>query len=567
MYDDGPVTANQLTEIRLRQVAGGSSFDRGEEYVAYVHGLRVSGESATGSIQAKRVYLVDLDWSGNRVQGRCTCPHHAKGNFCKHLVALGLAVLDDTGTRARPPEPARDAKPSALAAYVAALDAPELRTLIIQLAERHPEVDRLLQVRASARRTDSGTAARELTGLVQQALRTRGFVDYRRSFDVAGRAQELLDELQDHLDGGAPEAVRPALLKAVTRLRTITLHADDSSGSLGDACQRAADLYARACREGSPDPVKLARWLAKFRDDSPGWPETTLPDFVAAFDERGLATYRRAVDALDAKYQGEAYERFEVDRMLLELADHDGDVDRAIALLSHRSGHVDYPGIVDRLNAAGRSDEAFAWLERGVAAGWVSARMQSGQRSFWLSPEEVVQAYVARGRTEDALDVQRGQFARQPEVPRFRALMDLAERIGSPETERTRAFATLQELARQPFGSGAPRIRIALAEGDLEGAWAVAEEFGAGDAWRELAGALVADFPGRAAALYRPWVDDALKVADTSKYPDIAATLDLMRELCSRSGAGDDFAAYLEELRSRYERRPSLMAQLDRRGL
>ena len=59
--------------------------------------------------------------------------------------------------------------------------------------------------------------------------------------------------------------MRPALLRALTRLRKITEQADDSSGSIGDQCQRAADLYARACRLGEPDPVKLATWLVKFR--------------------------------------------------------------------------------------------------------------------------------------------------------------------------------------------------------------------------------------------------------------------------------------------------------------
>nr|WP_248580453.1 DUF6880 family protein [Nocardioides sp. InS609-2] len=301
----------QLTEAGLLRAAGRTSFDRGEDYVRYVHGLRLSGTSARGSIQAKRVYLVELDWSNGRIDGDCTCPHHSKGNFCKHLVALGLAVLDESGSgRGGDASPSPETTP-VLATYVETLDPTLLRRLVIELAERDPHVGRILQVRAAATQADP-KAAVDLTRLVQQAFSTRGFVDYRRSFDVAHDAQRVLDELQDHLESGAADAVRPALLKAVTRLRTVILRADDSAGSIGDACQRAADLYARACREGSPDGVKLARWLAKFRDDSPGWPETTLPDFVDAFDERALSVYRKAVDALDAKHKDiEAYERFE----------------------------------------------------------------------------------------------------------------------------------------------------------------------------------------------------------------------------------------------------------------
>nr|WP_248580454.1 hypothetical protein [Nocardioides sp. InS609-2] len=193
--------------------------------------------------------------------------------------------------------------------------------------------------------------------------------------------------------------------------------------------------------------------------------------------------------------------------------------------------------------------------------------MSSSGRAFWLSPEEVAEEYVARGRPEDALEVQRREFARRPEVPRFRALAELAERVGSLDAERARAFATLDELARQPFGSGAARIRIALAEGDIETAWEVAGDFGPGDAWQELAGALAAEFPGRAATLHQPRVDKQLAVANSSKYAEIADNLELLRDLCDRAGESEDFAAYLQGIRIRYARRPALMGQLDRRGL
>ncbi|KAA0024216.1 SWIM zinc finger family protein [Antrihabitans cavernicola] len=559
------MTDHPITEAALLRAAGASRFARGEDYVQYVHRLRILGESASASIQAKRVYLVELEWSSARLAGSCTCPDDVPGGFCKHVVAVGLAVLDASPSLAsQPAEPSE----SPLAPYLDGMSEVELRTLVTELAGLNPEIDRLLQVRASAAGKDPGVAAANLSRQVVDALRTRGFVDYRRSFDVANEADALLDELEGHLDGGAADVVRPGLLKAVTRLRAITLQADDSSGSIGNACQRAADLYARACREGEPDRVALAKWLAKFRDDSPGWPETTLPDFAAAFDERAFTTYRKAVARIDAKYPSDTdgYSRFEVDRMLLELADHDGDVDRAVEILSYRSDRVDFAGIVDRLRAAERVDDAFAWVERAVVAGRISSS-HSTARMYWLSPEEAAEEYVARGRTEDALDIQRNEFARRSEPARFRALMELAERVGSPEVERERAYATLATLARQPFGSGAARIRIAIGEDDLETAWSVAEEFGAADSWQELAGALAKKYPGRAATLYKPRIDQALTVTDSKRYAGIADMLRQMRDLSKRAGGSAEFADYLDGIRAQYARRPALMAQLARRGL
>ena len=47
--------------------------------------------------------------------------------------------------------------------------------------------------------------------------------------------------------------------------------------------------------------------------------------------------------------------RFEIDAMLLELADNDGEVDRAVGLLSQRE-HTQYGAIIHRLRAAGRTE-------------------------------------------------------------------------------------------------------------------------------------------------------------------------------------------------------------------
>ena len=273
-----------LSETTLLKVAGDLVYARGEDYVRYVRGLRTTDFKAYASIQAKNVYQVELDWSGPLPDGSCTCPHHADGNFCKHLVATGLAAID-TGRVAVDDTVTRTAE-AALETVVQAMDVDELRELVMTLAQRDDGVRRMLEIRATAASGDGAHAAAEFEAYVRNTLTFRGFVDYRRSFEVAEAASEMLDELENHLNNGAAETVRPALLKAVTRLRKMLEHVDDSSGSIGDECQRAADLYARACRLGQPDPVKLATWLVKFRADSPGWPHLVLADFVTVSTRR-----------------------------------------------------------------------------------------------------------------------------------------------------------------------------------------------------------------------------------------------------------------------------------------
>ena len=215
-------------------------------YVRYVRGLRAAAPRACASVQAKRVYAVELDWSGPQPDGYCTCPHAANGHFCKHLVAVGLAVIDSGAVH----DATRLA--SSLEATVQAMDVDELRELVMILAQRDGELRRMLEVRATAGSGSDTTAKAEFEAQVRNALEFRGFVDYRESYMVAEGASQVLDELEIHLNEGSAEIVRPALLCALTLLRTISEHSDDSSGVIGGACERAAELYAQACRLGEP---------------------------------------------------------------------------------------------------------------------------------------------------------------------------------------------------------------------------------------------------------------------------------------------------------------------------
>ncbi len=547
-----------LSEWSLLTVAGDRVYGRGEGYVRYVRGLRITAEKAHASVQAKQVYTVELDWSGRLPDGNCTCPHHSDGNFCKHLVAVGLAVIDSGAVA----DATRVAW--ALEATVQAMDVDELRELVMTLAHRDGEVRRMLEVRATATSGDDRTAKAEFEAYVRNALEFRGFVDYRESYAVAEGASQVLDELENHLNAGSAEIVRPALLCALTLLRTITEQADDSSGAIGGECERAADLYAQACRLGEPDPVELAGWLATFRATSPGWPTLLLADFVDAFDDHALAIYRAAVAGLDRQHAGrDHWSRFEVDAMLLELADHDGDVDRAVDLLNERE-HPQYGAIIARLRAAGRDDEVVDWIDRAVAKGRVSS--QGGGNDYWLSPTDVADTYRGIGRIDDAIAVLRANFVRQPAVHAYRSLLDFAATIDRVDSERAWAFNYARELASGP-GGGSVLVQLSLSEGDVDAAWDAADRYGPGWAWQELATRGAEARPVAAADLYRPQLENDLQRPNTRLYPGIAATLATMAELYERGGRSADFALYVAKVRQDYGRRPSLMTALQAKGL
>lgn len=283
------------------------------------------------------------------------------------------------------------------------------------------------------------------------------------------------------------------------------------------------------------------------------------------FDERALAEYRRGVakwsaDLADADH----YARYEVQAALVELADHDGDVDRAVELLSGGVERIPYGSVIDRVLAAGRDAEALDWLDRAVAARRISTLQRN---DYWILPNRAVELYSAAGRDGDALNVLQAAFVQRVGPPTWRALLDFAARLNRDEELRGWAIAAAEELAGRPHGSGSDLINVYLSENRLEEAWRAAKRFGAGSAWRALAEASAALRPREAAELYRPEIEERLVRANTAAYPEVAQLLADMRRLSVAAGEIDSFEAYLAELRDRYARRPSLLKALKAQGL
>lgn len=250
--------------------------------------------------------------------------------------------------------------------------------------------------------------------------------------------------------------------------------------------------------------------------------------------------------------------------MLLELADHDGDVDRAVHLLSQRE-HPEYGAIVNRVRAAGRVEEAVTRIDRAVAEGRVSSR--GGGNKYWLSPDDVAETYKGLGRIDDAVGVLRDDFVRQPSVQNYRVLVTFATGIDRADTERAWAFEHARELASDRFAAGAVLVQLFLSEGDVDAAWQAADRYGPGWAWRELATRGAEARPVDAADLYRPQLENDLRHPNTKLYPEIAATLATMAQLYEQGSRTADFASFIAQIRQDYGRRPSLMKALDAKGL
>lgn len=131
-----------LTEAAVRDLARSQSYDRGEDY--YEHGavrevIRRSSHlraAVEGSQYEPYQVRIELDETGI-VDTACSCPYD-HGGICKHRVAVLLTYIRD---------PDETSQRLSLSELVAETDPEELRDLLVDLVERHPELAEWVETR------------------------------------------------------------------------------------------------------------------------------------------------------------------------------------------------------------------------------------------------------------------------------------------------------------------------------------------------------------------------------------------------------------------------------------
>ena len=85
-----------LSPQRLRDLAGPKVYARGEDYFTQdkVRLHEHTREEASGEVTGTHPYRVELGLTADGLIADCTCPAMADHGFCKHAVALSLAVIN-----------------------------------------------------------------------------------------------------------------------------------------------------------------------------------------------------------------------------------------------------------------------------------------------------------------------------------------------------------------------------------------------------------------------------------------------------------------------------------------
>jgi tetratricopeptide (TPR) repeat protein len=516
----------------------------------------------------------------------CNCPVGQDDIFCKHVVAVVYACLDNAGgefTELDDPRPVRKrakrkTRLDLLREYLDKLDAEALRELLFRAASQDKALRDELLFSARAASVD------DLPGMklaVREAVRVSGSADWRAAGDYATRLESIAELLRQWLSGPHAEAVVELSELAIAGAEKGLGLIDDSGGYVMPAIHALAEIHLDACRLTRPEPVRLAERLFRFQVQGE-WDtfHNVLPAYADPLEDAGLEKYRELVEAawdallpLSAESgQGSSFDsnRFRLEHAMLALADLDGDTDAQIRI---RSKDLSTPYRFFQLAEAcakhGRYDDALLWASRGI------------ERFPGPADERLlnfcVDAYLRRGDAVSANDYAWRRFTARPLTENFTRLMVVAKATGTEPAVRERALEHMWSLVRQAEEGVKDRrnvwhsyarselVSMHLSEQDVDAAWQVFQGGPVSSGlWAELAAARGKTHPHDAISLYHRLLPVALKEGS------VGARYDKATEVVRRIGAlrtalkeEAEFARELAAIRNTWRAKRNFMKLLD----
>ncbi|MFI8849445.1 SWIM zinc finger domain-containing protein [Streptomyces sp. NPDC053499] len=555
-----------FAEADLEALAGARSFERGLGYLDAVSGVEVGDGWITASVRGTERYEAELTLEGpDGLSGECDCPFGLEGNFCKHLVALGLTVLQQEESLPRQRQAGRD-RVQDLDTWLSALSRDELLALVRELSGEDRQWRRRLELRAASERGDLASVRARIRELLDIGpFAQYGYVDYSDAHTYADQAGQAVSAIGGLTSSGRADQAVALAREAMRLLAEAAESVDDSDGRLGQVATDLAAAHLDACRAARPDPEELARWLTghALGDFDAGLTDIDPLDYEDVLGEEGMAVLRKlSVEAWRGNRRGWA-EKY----LLKRVTKAAGDVDALIAvhaadLAPNGNTHL---VIARELDAARRSGEALNWAERGIQ----DVRELSDVDTALV--DYLCERYAQAGRLADAVALRRDHFGACRTLFAYQQLRSAARAADRWPAERESALALLRtdaEAEQEGRYGNRTLVDALLDDGDVDAAWQAATEGGADDLqWLVLADRVRAGRPSDALGVYLRLIEPLTGQTGNAVYEQVVSLLLSIRDCHRRLGTPEEFTAYAAGLRTSQKRKRNLMRLLDEHRL
>jgi hypothetical protein len=542
----------------LRELAGDKVFARGEDYHrdGQVVILSIRADRVVAQVAGTEDYRTELSGRGDNIEGQCSCPAFTDWGFCKHMVATALAA-NATGPEV---EGAGVGALARIRDHLQRKGVEELVDMIADLAERDAALFHKLELAAVAFDSDDATLEPRLRKLLDDATRTRGYVEYRQAPNWAAKVDAALDMIEKLATGGRAGVAFKLAERAIDRIVKAIGSIDDSDGHCGGLLERARDIHLKAAQTARPDAVALARNLfARQMADDYDTFYAAAALYADVLGEAGLNEYRRladeAWDKLGSPRPGRGQDDISGDhRRLMPIldffAERAGDLETRVALRAKDlSSAWQYLQLAEFCHEHGREQEALRRAEEGL---WMFEDERPDERLLFFTVDLLAKV----GRKNDAEAHLWRAFEKRPTYELYQRLRKIGGKAGS---ERVIEWlkGRLGKKGRSHWDYPADLlVSILTHEKMYDAAWAtVRQHQTSSSAKQELAKASETTHPGEALETYAVRVEE---LVNSGSYADAVKLVGRMAPL--RNAA--EQASYIAALKARHGRKRNLIKLL-----
>jgi uncharacterized Zn finger protein len=557
----------------LREFAGGKVFARGVAYHedGQVEIVSIDNARVVARVIGSEVYRSQLDGTGKKFSGECSCPAFSDWGFCKHLVATALAAND-----LHPGELEKaTSRLTKIRDFLRAKGVEPLVEMIMGIAERDPELLRDIELSATVATADDQTLFVQFKKAITEATRTHGFVEYREARAWAAKIEHVLEQIEALIQSGRADLVLRLLDHFYARMDDALNNIDDSDGQGGGVYAKACEIHLASCRASKPEPVALARELFGRELDS-DWDffHSASETYADVLGDAGLAEYRRlaneawrTIKPLRAGgrqvHDDQSSARYRLGAVLECFAARDGDVDARIAIRAKDlSTAYAYLGIAQLCLNHGRDAEALKWAEEGL---W-QFEDHPDQRLVFFSAD----LYRRIGREKDADELLWQTFERLPSIELYRRLKSAAS---SGKAAVAAVCDRVIELLRAKLDKSeakarwsSPRellLQVLVSEKRLDEAWEVVRGHGCGEPQLvELAKVSEHSHPDAALSAYAQSVERFVGLGGQPNYEEAGKLIARMQSIRERLDASAEHARFLADFMRRHKAKRNMMKLL-----
>lgn len=555
----GVAAASELVKL-----AGQGAYERGVTYFeeGRVARLSVVGDRITARVDGTEAYDVRMRRTPRGFDGACTCPASEGFEFCKHCVAVALAVeARDAVMQSTDAESPEDRT----RAYLSGLPSDALIDIVLGALDGSPDLEDRLLMQADV--ATGALDAKRLKKMITAAIPLRDLWDYRQVAQYFERAEACMTGIESIAPSLAPADLLAAVRHAFSRLDKALERVDDSGGRRWGLQYALHALHRDALARIGWAADDLASYLLDLHLNDP-WDtfNDVLDEYGDVLGDGGRAAWfahvRSRLDALPELPFGasfdESYPYIRLTGILADEARAAGDHDALIELAKRTCTSArDRYGIAELYLEQGNLDRALEWLDKGDAAADERSRDHSLK----------VKVHWAREEWVKAADAQLELFKKSPDLGRYRQLEELAARAGRGEQVKQLAVDYLRAGLKRDRWHGAACGFTLAAILHADGITAEAVELVNACARNaqdlvDAAGWFAENDPGQAAVFVARAIEAHIQRKSKSGYRQAVDLLLEQRKLFDRTGE-NRFSEFVAEMRARHKPKRNLQALLD----